>query len=83
MLLCTRSEALSSHAGEVCLPGGKNDPGESDVACALREADEEIGLRAAARALDVVATLPPFLSKAGSACGRSWRASGRERSSRA
>ena len=63
VLLCTRSEALSSHAGEVCLPGGKNDPGESDVACALREADEEIGLRAAAHALDVVATLPPFLSK--------------------
>ena len=44
--------------GRVCLPGGKNDPGESDVACALREADEEIGLRAAARALGVVATLP-------------------------
>ena len=63
VLLCTRSESLSSHAGEVCLPGGKNDPGESDVACALREADEEIGLRAAAHALDVVATLPPFLSK--------------------
>ena len=63
VILCTRSEALSSHAGEVCLPGGKNDPGESDVACALREADEEIGLRAAAHALDVVATLPPFLSK--------------------
>ena len=63
VLLCTRSEALSSHAGEVCLPGGKNDPGESDVACALREADEEIGLRAAAHALDVVAILPPFLSK--------------------
>ena len=29
----------------------------------LREVDEEIGLRAAAHALDAAATLPPFLSK--------------------
>ena len=63
VLLCTRSDSLSSHAGEVCLPGGKNDPGESDVDAALREADEEIGLRSAAHDVDVVATLPPFLSK--------------------
>ena len=31
--------------GQVALPGGKNDPGECDVDCALREAQEEVGLR--------------------------------------
>ena len=65
VLLCTRSDSLSSHAGEVCLPGGKNDFGESDVDAALREADEEIGLRSDKHDVDVVATLPPFLSKGG------------------
>ena len=65
VLLCTRSDSLSSHAGEVCLPGGKNDLGESDVDAALREADEEIGLRSDKHDVDVVATLPPFLSKGG------------------
>jgi len=61
VLLCTRSSTLSSHAGEVCLPGGKNDPGESDLEAALREADEEIGLTR--RDVTAVASLPPFLSK--------------------
>ena len=44
VLLCTRAPGMSSHAGEVCLPGGRNDPAESDEDAALREAEEEIGL---------------------------------------
>ncbi len=61
VLLCTRSESLSSHAGEVCLPGGKNDEGEGDTDCALREAEEEIGLRK--QSVTELCSLPPFLSK--------------------
>jgi coenzyme A diphosphatase NUDT7 len=61
VLLCTRSAALSSHAGEVCLPGGKNDPHESDAEAALREAEEEVGLRRGDA--EVLAQFPPFLSK--------------------
>ena len=61
VLLCTRAASLSTHAGEVCLPGGKNDPNEGDVEAATREASEEVGLsRTDAR---VLASLPPFLSK--------------------
>ena len=39
------------------LPGARTTPA-SPTSRALREADEEIGLRAAAHALDVAATLP-------------------------
>ncbi len=48
---------MRRHAGEISFPGGRADPGESFVACALREADEEIGLDPAA--VDVVGALPP------------------------
>ena len=61
VLLCTRASGLSTHAGEVCLPGGKNDDGEGDVDAALREASEEVGLSPGDA--NVLASLPPFLSK--------------------
>ena len=49
-------------AGEVCLPGGKRDADDtSNVATALREAREEIGLDAAN--VRVIGCLQPFLSK--------------------
>lgn len=42
-----RSLRLRSHPGEVCFPGGKQDPADDndDVATALRECKEEVGLR--------------------------------------
>src|SRR3546814_2710215 len=44
-LLTRRSRGLRSHAGQWALPGGRLDPGETPVTAALRELDEELGLR--------------------------------------
>ena len=45
IVLTVRSENLRSHAGQISLPGGTRDAEDSDdVATALRESEEEIGL---------------------------------------
>jgi 8-oxo-dGTP pyrophosphatase MutT (NUDIX family) len=44
ILLTKRSPHLPAHAGQVSLPGGAVDPGESIEDAALREAEEEVGL---------------------------------------
>ena len=45
VLLTQRASSLSTHGGEVCLPGGKRDGADGDdAATALREAHEELGL---------------------------------------
>jgi 8-oxo-dGTP pyrophosphatase MutT (NUDIX family) len=44
--LTVRHRGLPQHAGQVSLPGGAIDLGESPEAAALREAEEEIGVRA-------------------------------------
>jgi len=46
--LTVRASGLSRHAGQVSLPGGATDPGETLTQAALREAHEEIGLDPAA-----------------------------------
>ncbi len=43
-ILTRRTMELRSHSGQVSFPGGRQEPGESLVSAALREADEEIGL---------------------------------------
>ena len=47
VVLTVRSENLRSHAGQISLPGGTRDAEDADdVATALRESEEEIGLPA-------------------------------------
>ncbi|MET0295393.1 MAG: CoA pyrophosphatase, partial [Phenylobacterium sp.] len=44
VLLTRRADTLRSHTGQVALPGGRVDPGETVWEAALREAEEEVGL---------------------------------------
>jgi len=52
-----RRDDLRRHAGEISFPGGRQDPGEDLRRTALREAEEEIGLRPAS--VEVAGALPP------------------------
>jgi 8-oxo-dGTP pyrophosphatase MutT (NUDIX family) len=45
LLLTERAHDMRSHPGQVSFPGGSIDPGETPVQAALREAEEETGLR--------------------------------------
>lgn len=44
-VLCRRTSRLNSHANQWALPGGRLDAGETAVEAALRETDEEVGIR--------------------------------------
>ncbi|KAJ1268177.1 hypothetical protein BS78_07G116900 [Paspalum vaginatum] len=62
VILTKRSSSLSTHSGEVALPGGKAEEDDADdVATALRESKEEIGLDPAL--VTIVTSLEHFLSK--------------------
>jgi 8-oxo-dGTP pyrophosphatase MutT (NUDIX family) len=56
LLLTERAHDMRSHPGQVSFPGGTIDPGETARAAALREAEEETGLRA--EGVEVFAELP-------------------------
>lgn len=45
LILTERSSKMPSHAGEVSCPGGRMQPGETTFEAALRETEEEVGLR--------------------------------------
>ncbi|KDP21058.1 hypothetical protein JCGZ_21529 [Jatropha curcas] len=66
VILTKRSSTLSSHSGEVALPGGKREEDDADdIGTALREAKEEIGLDP--YLVDVVTVLEPFVTLRGMA----------------
>jgi len=45
LILTRRPDAMPTHPGQIAFPGGRRDEGDaSPAACALREADEELGI---------------------------------------
>jgi mutator protein MutT len=44
-LLTRRAARMRAHAGQWALPGGRCDPGETPAQAALRELEEELGIR--------------------------------------
>uniref|UniRef100_A0A8D0VUN5 Nudix hydrolase 7 n=1 Tax=Sus scrofa TaxID=9823 RepID=A0A8D0VUN5_PIG len=67
LLLTLRSDKLRRSPGEVCFPGGKREPTDKDdMATALREAQEEVGL--CPHQVEVVCRLVPLLIEVDHTC---------------
>lgn len=62
-LLCRRASGLTRHAAQWALPGGRLDEGESVVDAALRELDEELGVRLGEEA--VMGLLDDYATRSG------------------
>lgn len=62
-LLTERATGLRAHSGQWALPGGRCDAGETPAEAALRELDEEIGLKLGKD--DVLGTLDDYPTRSG------------------
>jgi 8-oxo-dGTP pyrophosphatase MutT (NUDIX family) len=64
VLFTRRTDHLSSHAGQICFPGGRHHEGDANLTeTALREAEEEIGL--GRDRVDIAGYLRPYESGSG------------------
>ena len=63
VLLTRRAAGMRAHPGQWALPGGRIDQGETAVEAALREMDEELGVRAGAEA--VLGVLDDYATRSG------------------
>lgn len=64
VLLTLRTAHLSSHSGQIAFPGGRQDAQDADeVAAALREAEEEVGLHPSH--VSVLGRLPLYITGTG------------------
>lgn len=63
ILMTRRSPRLRSHAAQWALPGGRCDAGETVVQAALRELDEELGLKISSD--DALAVLDDYPTRSG------------------
>lgn len=60
-LLTQRTRTLRAHSGQYALPGGRLDPGEDATAAALRELEEEVGVRG----VEVLGLLDDYPTRSG------------------
>jgi len=64
VLFTQRTTHLRSHSGQVSFPGGRAEPGDASAEfTALRETEEEIGLRPSA--VEVLGRLPDYRTRTG------------------
>ena len=63
LLITRRASGMRAHAGQLALPGGRRDPGETAVQGALRELHEEVGL--AVDPSDVLGVLDDYVTRSG------------------
>lgn len=63
LLITRRAPRMRAHAGQLALPGGRREAGESPVQGALRELHEEVGL--ALGPADVLGVLDDYVTRSG------------------
>ncbi len=63
ILLTLRTSKLKQHAGQYALPGGKLDEGETTIAAAIREVEEELGFSLSLA--DCLGVLDDYITRSG------------------